>query len=75
MGRLDEPAQCVLLIVSGTANPKSAGFKPKPIPVVTSQFKAILARPRRGMTCWPVNTSVGNVKNNSPSLIKLIAAQ
>jgi len=26
------------------------------------------------MTCWPVSPRVGNVKNNDPSLIELIAA-
>ena len=26
------------------------------------------------MTCWPVSTRVGNVKNNDPSLIEPIAA-
>jgi hypothetical protein len=25
--------------------------------------------PSEGMTCWPVSTRVGNVKNNDPSLI------
>jgi hypothetical protein len=27
------------------------------------------------MTCWPVSTRVGNVKNNEPSLIEPVAAQ
>ena len=31
-------------------------------------------RIRRRMTCWPVSTRVGNVKNNDPSLIEPIAA-
>jgi len=26
------------------------------------------------MTCWPVSTRIGNVKNNDPSLIEPIAA-
>jgi putative SOS response-associated peptidase YedK len=26
--------------------------------------------PSAGMTCWPVNVRVGNVKNNDPSLIE-----
>jgi len=26
------------------------------------------------MTCWPVSTRVGNVKNNDPSLIEPLAA-
>jgi len=25
------------------------------------------------MTCWPVSTSIGNVKNNDPSLIEPMA--
>jgi putative SOS response-associated peptidase YedK len=25
------------------------------------------------MTCWPVSTRVGNVKNNDPSLIEPVA--
>jgi putative SOS response-associated peptidase YedK len=25
------------------------------------------------MTCWPVSTRVGNVKNNDPSLIEPLA--
>jgi len=27
------------------------------------------------MTCWPVSARVGNVKNNDPSLIELVAMQ
>ena len=30
--------------------------------------------PSDEMTCWPVSTRVGNVKNNDPSLIEPIAA-
>jgi hypothetical protein len=30
--------------------------------------------PSEQMTCWPVSTRVGNVKNNDPSLIGPIAA-
>jgi putative SOS response-associated peptidase YedK len=26
--------------------------------------------PAEGMTCWPVSTRVGNVKNNDPTLIE-----
>jgi len=26
--------------------------------------------PSKEMTCWPVSTRVGNVKNNDPSLIQ-----
>ena len=32
------------------------------------------AHPPDEMTCWPVSTRVGNVKNNNPSLIEPIAA-
>ena len=40
------------------------------------QLKALLAPyPSDGMTCWPVSTRVGNVKNNDPSLIEPIAAE
>jgi putative SOS response-associated peptidase YedK len=28
--------------------------------------------PAEEMTCWPVNTRVGNVKNNDPSLVESI---
>jgi putative SOS response-associated peptidase YedK len=38
------------------------------------QLKALLAPyPSEEMTCWPVSTRVGNVKNNDPSLIEPIA--
>jgi len=30
--------------------------------------------PSEEMTCWPVSTRVGNVKNNDPTLIEPIAA-
>src|SRR5246500_3639402 len=40
-----------------------------------SALKALLAPfPSDEMTCWPVSTRVGNVKNNDPSLIERIAA-
>jgi putative SOS response-associated peptidase YedK len=40
-----------------------------------SALKALLAPfPSEEMTCWPVSTRVGNVKNNDPSLIEPIAA-
>jgi putative SOS response-associated peptidase YedK len=29
--------------------------------------------PAKDMICWPVNTRVGNVKNNDPSLIEQMA--
>ena len=40
-----------------------------------SALKALLAPfPSEEMTCWPVSTRVGNVKNNDPSLIAPITA-
>jgi putative SOS response-associated peptidase YedK len=43
-------------------------------PADPRQLKALLAPyPLEEMTCWPVSTRVGNVKNNDPSLIKPIA--
>ena|SRR5437868_2709966 len=40
-----------------------------------SSLKAMLVPfPSDEMTCWPVSTRVGNVKNNDPSLIEPIAA-
>jgi hypothetical protein len=45
-------------------------------PADAPQLKAMLAPyPSEEMTCWPVNTRVGNVKNNDPSLIEPISAQ
>ncbi len=39
------------------------------------RLKTLLAPyPSDEMTCWPVSPRVGNVKNNDPSLIELIAA-
>jgi hypothetical protein len=44
-------------------------------PADASELKALLAPfPSEEMTCWPVNSRVGNVKNNDPSLIEPIAA-
>jgi len=44
-------------------------------PADPRQLKALLTpHPSKAMTCWPVGTRVGNVKNNDPSLIELIAA-
>jgi putative SOS response-associated peptidase YedK len=38
-----------------------------------SPQRALLAPyPAEEMTCWPVSTRVGNVKNNDPSLIELV---
>ena len=43
-------------------------------PADPRQLKALLAPyPSEGMTCWPVTTRVGNVKNNDPSLIEAVA--
>jgi putative SOS response-associated peptidase YedK len=43
-------------------------------PADARQLKAMLAPyPSERMTCWPVSTRVGNVKNNDPSLIEPIA--
>jgi putative SOS response-associated peptidase YedK len=40
-----------------------------------SALKALLASlPSEEMTCWPVSSRVGNVKNNDPGLIEPIAA-
>jgi putative SOS response-associated peptidase YedK len=39
-------------------------------PADTGELKALLAPyPSEGMTCWPVSTRVGNVRNNDPSLV------
>ena len=44
-------------------------------PVEAAELKALLAPFRsEEMTCWPVSTRVGNVKNNDASLIEPIAA-
>jgi len=44
-------------------------------PVDAGQRKAMLAPyPSENMTCWPVSPRVGNIKNNDPGLIELIAA-
>jgi putative SOS response-associated peptidase YedK len=43
-------------------------------PANPAQLKALLAPyPAEEMTCWPVSTRVGNVKNNDPSLIEPFA--
>ena len=45
-------------------------------PAEPRQLKALLAPyPSELMTCWPVSTRVGNVKNNDPTLIEPIAAE
>ncbi len=43
-------------------------------PADLQRLKALLAPyPAEQMTCWPVSTGVGNVKNNDPSLIEPVA--
>ena len=43
-------------------------------PVDLPRLKDLLAPyPAEEMTCWPVSTRVGNVKNNDPSLIEPVA--
>jgi len=45
-------------------------------PADARQRKAMLAPyPAEKMTCWPVSTRVGSVKNNDPRLIEPISAQ
>ena len=40
-------------------------------PADARQLKAVLAPyPSDAMTCWPVSTRVGNVKNNDASLVE-----
>jgi putative SOS response-associated peptidase YedK len=56
---------------SGPAQPAWLGEEPADEP----QLKALLAPyPSDEMICWPVNTRVGNVRNNDPSLIEPVAA-
>jgi putative SOS response-associated peptidase YedK len=46
------------------------------VPADARQLKAMLVPyPSEEMSCWPVSTRVGSVKNNNPSLIEPIAAQ
>jgi putative SOS response-associated peptidase YedK len=43
-------------------------------PADPARLKALLAPyPSDEMTCWPVSTRVGNLKNNDPSLIEPVA--
>ena len=43
-------------------------------PADPARLKVLLAPyPAEEMTCWPVSTRVGNVKNNDPSLIEPVA--
>jgi putative SOS response-associated peptidase YedK len=47
------------------------GEQPADLP----RLKALLAPyPSDEMSCWPLSTRVGNVKNNDPSLIEPIVA-
>ena len=42
-------------------------------PADARQLKAMVAPyPSEEMTCWPVTTRVGNIKNNDPSLVEPI---
>ena len=44
-------------------------------PAEPAELKALLAPfPSEEMTCWPVSTRIGNVKNDDASLIESIAA-
>jgi putative SOS response-associated peptidase YedK len=44
-------------------------------PAEPAELKALLAPfPTEEMTCWPMSTRVGNVKNDDASLIEPIAA-
>jgi putative SOS response-associated peptidase YedK len=46
------------------------------VPADARQLKAMLVPyPSEEMSCGPVSTRVGSVKNNNPSLIEPIAAQ
>jgi putative SOS response-associated peptidase YedK len=43
-------------------------------PADQPELKALLTPyPSEDMICWPVSARVGNVKNNDPSLIELVA--
>ena len=43
-------------------------------PTDPARLTAMLTpHPAKDMICWPVNTRVGNVKNNDPSLIEQVA--
>jgi putative SOS response-associated peptidase YedK len=45
-------------------------------PADEKRLKSLLAPcPSAALTCWPVSTRVGNVKNNDPSLIEPIVLQ
>ena len=50
--------------------PQWLGEQPADLP----RLKALLTPyPSKEMTCWPVSSRVGNVKNNDPGLIEPIA--
>jgi hypothetical protein len=40
---------------------------------VRSRKQAVAIAMSEEMTCWPVSTRVGNVRNNDPSLIEPVA--
>jgi putative SOS response-associated peptidase YedK len=45
-------------------------------PADERRLEAMLAPyPSKEMTCWPISTRVGNVKNNDPSLIGPISVR
>jgi putative SOS response-associated peptidase YedK len=59
------------VVLKPEAWPQWLGEQPTDAP----RLKALLAPyPSEQMTCWPVSTRVGNVKNNDASLIEPIAA-
>jgi putative SOS response-associated peptidase YedK len=56
-------------IIAPEAWPAWLGEEPADEP----RLKALLAPyPSDDMMCWPVNTRVGNVKNNDPGLVEPI---
>jgi hypothetical protein len=64
-------------IVRPPAQPHARGSRARGLPAWLGeevpdevQLKSLLAPyPSEGMTCWPVSSRVGNVKNNDPSLV------
>jgi putative SOS response-associated peptidase YedK len=58
------------VILSPDVWPEWLGEAPAGLPRLTAVLATYSAEK---MTCWPVNTRVGNVKNNDPSLIEPVA--
>jgi putative SOS response-associated peptidase YedK len=59
----------MLVVLGPEAWPARLGEEPAD----PRQLKALLAPyPSEGMTCWPVSTRVGSVKNNDASLIETV---